>query len=408
MKQETSELLSVPAFRTLLTARTISNFGNGLSPVAIAFGVLSLPGATAKSLSLVMFSQMLPIVVFMLIGGVIADRFPRAMLMGVTDILLSFLVIGNGIALATHHATLHTMMIVGLLSGTLNAIWWPAMSGLVPDLVDDEHLQAANSFVALVCNFANIIGAVTAGIIVAAIGSGPAIVIDGITFFIAGSLVFTLRDFGKRREVNEHSPSVIDDLVHGWREFTALKWVVTIVAGYSIIVMLFESALTVVGPVLAKQSLGGAKPWSWILASLSIGMVVGVTTTVRVRPKYPLFIGLVVQAGMVAWLLAMGRSTSIALAMICAFLCGFAMDFFMVLWQTALQAKVPRDSLSRVASYDAFGSLFFTPLGLVISGPIVARIGTRTTFTAYAVVTAIVIIAMLSVKEVRQLKNSTA
>ncbi len=61
--------------RTLFAARLISNLGNGLSPVAIAFGVLALPGATPTSLSIVMFCQLLPIVAFMLVGGIVADRF---------------------------------------------------------------------------------------------------------------------------------------------------------------------------------------------------------------------------------------------------------------------------------------------------------------------------------------------
>lgn len=403
MKTQTSELLRVPAFRTLLLARTISNFGNGLSPIAIAFGVLSLPGATPKSLSLVMFAQMLPIVAFMLIGGVIADRYPRALLIGSADMLLSVLVIGNGIALATHHATVQTMMVVGLLSGTLNAVWWPAMSGFIPELVSEEQLQPANSIIGFVVNFANIIGTVAGGIIVATIGAGYAIVVDGLTFFAAGFLVFQLRKYGRRREVTEHSPSVFEDLVHGWREFVSMKWVVTVVAGYSIIAMLFESAFAVVGPVLAKESLGGPKPWSWILASFSVGMVVGVLTTVKVRPKRPLFIGVAVQFGMVLWFLSMGKTQSIPFIMVCAFICGFAMDFFMVLWQTAMQSNVPSESISRVASYDAFGSLFFAPLGLVVAGPVVAKFGTQPTFTAYAVIMAIVVIAMLAVRDVREL-----
>ena len=403
MKAETSALLGVPAFRKLLIARTISNFGNGLSPIAIAFGVLSLPGATPKSLSLVMFAQMLPIVVFMLVGGVIADRYPRALLIGCSDMLLSALVIGNGIALATHHATVQTMMIIGLLSGTLNAVWWPAMSGLIPELVEEDQLQPANSFVGLVCNFANIIGTVTGGIIVATIGAGLAIVLDGITFFVAGILVFQLRQFGSHRKVQEHSPSVAEDLIAGWREFISLKWVVAVVAGYSIIAMLFESAFAVVGPVFAKESLGGPKPWSWILASLSVGMVVGVLATVKARPKRPLLIGLIVQVGMVLWFLSMGQTISVPFIMMCAFFCGFAMDFFMVLWQTAIQANVPRESISRVASYDAFGSLFFAPLGLVLAGPIVAKFGSQPTFTAFAAIMAIVVIAMLSSREVRNL-----
>lgn len=395
----------MPAFRRLLSARTISNFGNGLSPVAVAFGVLSLPGATAKTLSLVMAVHLAPLVLFMLFGGVIADRFPRALVIGTTDIMLSLFIITNGVLLVNELASVTSFVIVALVSGTLNALWWPAFTGLVPEIVDEDHLQPANGFVGLVSNSANIIGAVTGGIIVAAVGAGTAIVIDGITFLIAGILVLKLRHFGKTRTNDEHSPSVFDDLIHGWKEFSSRKWIVTVVAGYSVIAMVFESGFSVVGPVFAKESLGGPKPWSWILASFSIGMAVGVAVTMKVKPRYPLFLGLAMQFGMVLWFISMGFTKSVPLAMLAAFCCGFGMDFFMVLWQTALQTEVPNEALSRVSSYDAFGSLFFAPLGLVIAGPIVTEIGAQSTFKLFAAVMAVVVLAMLSVKDVRKLEG---
>ena len=87
MLADLKRLWLVPAFKTLLIARIISNLGNGLGPIALAFGVLSLEEATASSLSIVMAAQMGPMVLFMLFGGVIADRFPRALVVGISDIL---------------------------------------------------------------------------------------------------------------------------------------------------------------------------------------------------------------------------------------------------------------------------------------------------------------------------------
>jgi hypothetical protein len=155
-------------------------------------------------------------------------------------------------------------------------------------LLTEDDLQSANSVVALGANGANITGTVAGGIIVAGIGAGWAMVADGISFLIAGLLVFTLRKYGKTRVQTEHSPSVYDDLAHGWKEFSSRSWVVAVVAGYSIIAMIFESVFAVVGPVHAEQELGGPKPWSWILAALSAGMIAGVLVSLKVRPKHPL------------------------------------------------------------------------------------------------------------------------
>ena len=398
----------MPAFRTLLIARIISNLGNGVAPIALAFGVLGLEGATPTTLSIVMAAQMGPMVLFMLFGGVLADRFPRALVVGISDIFLSGFVILNGVMLIQGSATVLSLAVIAFISGSLNALWWPAFAGLVPEIVSEDDLQSANSVVGLGANAANIAGTVAGGIIVAGIGAGWALVADGISFFVAGMLVFTLRSFGKTREQTEHSPTVFQDLAHGWKEFSSRSWVVAVVAGYAIIAMIFESVFAVVGPVHAEEVLGGPKPWSWILAALSAGMVAGVLVSMKVRPRHPLVIGLGAQLGVVIWIFTMGVTNWIPLIMVSAFFAGIALDFFMVLWQTAMQTNIPRESLSRVTSYDAFGSLALAPLGLIIAGPVTERFGSETTLIAMAALFLLVLGLMLAVPGVRKLEGQTA
>jgi len=405
MLADLKKLWLIPAFRTLLIARIISNIGNGLGPIALAFGVLSLEGATPTSLSIVMAAQLGPMVVFMLFGGVLADRYPRALVVGTSDIFLSGFVVANGIMLINGSATVTSLAIIAFISGSLNALWWPAFAGLVPEVVPEEDLQSANSVIGLGANAANIAGTVAGGIIVAGIGAGWAMVTDGVSFLIAGILVFTLRKFGKTRDTSQHTPSVFEDLAHGWKEFSSRSWVVTVVAGYSILVMIFESVLGVVGPVHAEQELGGPKPWSYILAALSVGMMAGVLVSLKVRPKRPLLIALIAQLGVAAWIFTIGVTNWIPLIMVSAFFAGIALDFFFVLWQTAMQSNIPRESLSRVSSYDAFGSLVFAPFGLVIAGPITEKIGTEQTLVGMAIIFAVVLAAMLSVASVRNLRG---
>jgi len=404
MVSDLKRLWRVPAFRTLLIARIISNFGNGLGPIALAFGVLGLEDATASSLSIVMAAQLGPMVLFMLFGGVIADRFPRALVVGASDILLSGFVIANGLMLISGSATIFSLAVIAFISGSLNALWWPAFAGLVPEIVDEEDLQSANSVVALGANGANISGTVVGGIIVAGIGAGWAMVTDGISFLIAGLLVFTLRKYGKTREQSEHSPTVFDDLVHGWKEFSSRSWVVAVVAGYAIINMIFESVFAVVGPVHAEQSLGGPKPWSWILAALSAGMMAGVLVSLKVRPKHPILIALSAQLAVAIWILIMGVTNWIPFIMVSAFFAGIAFDFFYVLWQTAMQSHIPRESLSRVSSYDAFGSLALAPLGLIVAGPLTEKFGTSTTLIAMGLVFIAILGVVLAVPAIRHLE----
>jgi len=406
MKQELKSILELKHVRKLLAARLTSNFGNGLGPIALAFGVLDLPGATAKTLSLVMFAQMFPLVVFMLLGGVIADRYPKALIIGGSDIVLSLFVLTNGVMFLTGTVSVTSLVIVGVFSGFLHALWWPAMSALPTEIVEEEQLQSINSVVGICSSVTYILGTVTGGIIVAAIGSGWAIVLDALTFFIAGVLVIQLRSFGKRREVHEGSPTVIQDLRAGWVEFSSRSWVVAVVLGYSIIAMLMESIFTVVGPAHAKEHLGGPKPWSWILASMTLGMLVAVVVTLKVKPKRPIFIGISAQILVGLWWVALGYTNLIPVLMIGAIGAGFAMDFFMVLWMTALQTQIPKESLSRVSSYDAFGSLILAPLGIIIAGPLVTKFGTTTVLHFYTILFFVALFAMLSVPSVRALPNN--
>ena len=405
MKADFKKLWAIPAFRKLIIARVISNFGNGLAPIALAFGVLGLDGARASDLSIVMASQLAPMVAFMLIGGVVADRFPRALVVGVSDITLSLLVMFNGVMFLTGHATILGLSIVAFLSGTLNALWWPAFNGIVPEVVPEENLQSANSLVGFGSNATNIFGIVLGGIIVATIGSGWAIFADGLTFLVAGALVFQLRSFGSTREQHDESPTVLQDLIHGWKEFSSRSWVISVVLGYTVIAMCFESVFAVVGPYHAKTQLGGPKPWSWVMAAFAVGMATGVLVSMRVRPRRPLFVGIAMQFALPAWVFAMGVTHWLPIIIIAAFFCGVAFDFFMVVWQTALQTHIPREALSRVTSYDAFGSLALAPVGLVVAGPIVERLGSSTTMVLTSGVIVVALLGILSVPGVRNLKR---
>lgn len=406
MKSNLKSVLANPSFRKLVASRLISNFGNGIGPIALSFGVLDLPNGNAGTLSLVMFAQMVPLVAFMLFGGVIADRYPKALMVGGSDVALSIIVFLNASLFITGHATISSTAFLAFITGILHALWWPAMSTLTPDIVAEEELQTANSAVSLSSNITFILGSVTGGFIVAATSAGWALMLDGATFLLAGILVLQLRTLGTTREQDADSPTVLQDLKLGWREFISRSWVLAVVVGYSVIMMIDQSIYNVVGPAHAKEFLGGPKPWSWILAALSAGMLSGVVVTMRIKPKRPIFTGVLAQIGMGIFFLALAFTTSLPIILVGAFCAGFAMDFFYVLWQTALQTQIPRDALARVSSYDAFGSMALAPLGMIIAGPLVVRFGSPTVLKFEALLFFVALVGILSVPSVRSLPSS--
>lgn len=391
-----------PTLRKLVAARFISNLGNGLGPIAIPFGVLGLPDGNPTALSLVWFSTMLPLTGFMLIGGVIGDKFPRAQMVGGTDILLGFIVLANGLALVSGHGSVALFIVVGFISGMLNAIWYPSMGALTTDLADEKILQESNSAIGLSSNIALIIGSSIGGVLVATLGAGWAIAIDGLTFLGAGLIVFSLRKYTPVAKPS--SESTLKEIRHGWREFTSHKWIVAIVAASTIMYACERSIYSVIGPIIAKENLGGPKPWSVILTSMSLGSVFGVVVAGKIKPKYPIRVALLAQFPTVVWALALGNSDSIFLIALCGFLFGISLDLFYVLWITTIQQHVAKESMSKVLAYDAWGATAMAPLIMGLAGPTVEKFGANSTLNILAVILVMAIALPYLVREVREIK----
>ena len=390
--------------RRLVISRFVSNLGNGLAPVAVAFGVLELPNGDGKALSLVMASTSLSLVLFSLIGGVVGDRFPRAWLVGGADILLALLVMANGIAYVTGNGSIILFTIVGFFSGVLNAIWYPAMSALTSDLAEPEILQDSNAATMLSSNIAMILGTAVAGVIVATIGPGWAIIIDGITFLIAGLLVYSMR--GATHVVErEESTSALHDIKTGWREFSSRRWVFIVVISFSFVVSMERAVYSVLGPLVADEKLGGPKPWSVILATWAIGSVVGVLFAAKVRPRYPIRVAIIAQFPLFLWFFSLGNTTNVYMIAIFSFLVGIAFDFFYVLWVTTLQQHIPKGSLSKVMSYDVLGSLALAPIGIAVAGPIAEHYGTSPVLNVISFAFIFCMAAPLLSREVRMTES---
>lgn len=405
MLHDLKTLWKIKRFRVLLTARTLSNIGNGMSPIAMAFGVLSLPGSNASSLSWVTASHMVPIVLFLLLGGVVADRMGRARVVGYADIIGSFVVATSGVLFLTGHATVPLLCVNAFIFGTLNALWWPAFAGLLPEVVPSENLQAANSLVGLGTNIGFTLGATMGAAIVSTVGPGWAIIGDGLTFLIAGILVLQLRLPTKMQtgEIEKH-PAMISQLRQGWSEFYSRKWIVVIVICFAFINMCFEGFLGVLAPVQMKEALGGARDMGLMLFAFGAGNIGGVLVSLRLKPKHPLIVAMGGMPIVGFWMLGAAVPFHIGVLMILAFVSGIAMDLFFVMWMTMFQTHVPEEALSRVSAYDALGSTVFAPFGLFLAGPIAHWIGTSETLYIAGVIAIVMACAALFNKDVRRLE----
>ena len=398
---QTKEVLAHKYVKRLFVARFISNYGNGMGPIALAFGILGLPNGSANLLGLVLGTTTVLFLVMAPFGGVIADKYGRARMVGLTDMAGGLILFVQAGYFATENVPIAVLLIVNGAFGILWGIFWPAFSGVIPAVLPEAGLQKGNALNALFTNSGMILGAASAGFLIDAFGPAITLGIDAASFFVSGLLVFTFRHLTPRAEHTENT--MIDDLRHGWKVFISFRWIVIIVAVFSFIVMCWAAAENVLGPLIALEHFDGAKSWSYVITAESVGLVVGSLIAIKVKPKYPMRFLMLSSFTITFYIAALAKPQSLAVIAVCAFLFGITLDLWGTLWSTALQRKVPRDSLSRVSSFDAMGSLMFRPIGLAIAAPLSTLLGIETFIYILAIITVFAIVLPLFNSEVRNM-----
>lgn len=400
---QTRALLANRPFVVLLIARTLSMLGMAFSPVALAFGILALPGADAGTLSIVLAAHMAPLVIFTLVGGVVADRYPRKVVLMVGEALAALGWIAIGVMMLLGHTPLWMLCTAGAIAGLAAGIVYPALNGIIPDLVPAFLRQKANAWLAMGASASRLLGVVSGGAVVVLLGAGWALVVAGGLFAMAAALLVLLPN--QRGAIAGESQHPIRQLIEGWGEFSSRQWLWVVVLQWAFMVMMLQAAEGVLGPVIANEELGGAGAWTIILAGQAVGAIVGVAVSMFWQPRRPILTATLfsLTSGLPAILLGLGAPMWALIASM--FMLGVAFDLYGVLWMTTMQDEVPPESLSRVASYDALGSLMLGPLGLMLAGPAILAFGVHASLIGTGVIaTAVTAMALLS----PQVRNLTS
>jgi MFS family permease len=418
-------------FRKLFFGQATSVVGVMFTLVALPFAVLEI-GGTATDIGIVEAAAMVPLAVFLLLGGVWADRLPRQKVMLVADFVRFGLQCTTAALLVAGVAEVWHLALLQVGMGICEAFFRPAAVGLIPQVVSGPRLQQANGLSSLVMSASITIGAVLAGFVVAAVGPGWGIGIDGLTYLVSAWFLLRLRPsaFRGRRalsvpaagpgralageeaaaggETATGSPGnagFFSDLAAGWREFTSHTWLWVMVAGVSLFLFAIEGPIQVLGPIVARDVYAGARTWGFTSAAMGIGQIAGGLVSLRWRPRRPM---LVIAAGMslaaipVA-LLAMQApvwTLYVSLAVM-----GIEWGLYDPFWMTCMQRAVAPEMISRVSSYDYLGSLAFYPAGLALAGPLADTFGVTTVLWTSAGVAVAVSVFQLSWRDVRSPKD---
>lgn len=396
MRRDDLQLLREPRFRRLWLARTISILGSALTPVALAFGVLDLPGAGARELALVVTSASVAMIATILAGGVLGDRFPRTRMLMIAESIAGISAAGVAFLFITGHATPGSIAALAVLAGGAEGLLFPVLSGLVPETVPEDRLQPANALLRFSQTSAQIGGAALAGILVAGVGAGWAMAIDALSFFVAVFIVAGIP--AVHREPS--GEGMLHELREGWRAFLTFRWIWATTLAAMIWIGGFHASFAILGPVVAKSSLGGAPAWALVLAAFSIGGVAGTFIATRVRPRRPMVLVTVLFQPGTVFVAMLALPASFPWIVVASIALGVSFSVIGVLWDTLLQTHVPGDMLSRVASYDALGSLAAVPVATALVGSVVATIGVQTTLEVAAVVMLVSGLGPLVVRDV--------
>jgi len=381
-------VLAIRDFRLLLVDRLLAPFSAGFSIVGVSFAVLKVTGSTAD-LSYVIAAQTAPMLVFSLLGGVFADRFRPQLVILAGNLAM---IVGEGVfgllMLLSGHPPLWAMITLEAVTGIGTAMFYPASQALLPQLVPDTLLQSGSSISRLAMNTGQMTGAAVAGILVAAAGPGWALSLCALGMSGTIPLLLSIKGGRVPRQVSaDVQPSMIAELREGWAEFIKHTWLWATVIQYCLIMMAWNGAFMVLGPVVAKAHLGGPAAWGAISAADALGLVFGGLVSLRYTPSRPMLF--VVGTGAIFALSPLMLAIVAPLALIClvAFCINTVAEVMMVQWTVAMATRIPADKLARVSSYDGFGSLAAMPLGALVAGPLAASIGVSATqFAAAAVI----------------------
>ncbi|MFD9412339.1 MFS transporter [Streptomyces sp. NPDC059989] len=386
---------------TLLTgAAVVTNLGSHGALIAAAFAVQEA-GGTAGDLGLVAAARTLPLVLFLLIGGAIADRLPRHHVMVAANALNCLSQAAFALLVLAGDPQLWQMMLLSGLLGTGTAFFNPAAEGMLLSTVSGEHANRAFALFRMAMNGAGIGGAALGGAMAAMMGPGWVLAVDAAAFAVAGAL----RAFLDVSHVAHRAPGggLLADLREGWVEVRTRPWLWSIVAQFSVVVAVVGAAEAVYGPLVARDHLGGPAPWGLALAFFGVGTIAGAVLMMAWKPRRLLLVGTLCVFPLA--LPSAGLAVPLPVWGLCGvmFVSGAAIEVFGVNWMTTMHQEIPEEKFSRVSAYDWFGSVSMLPLATAVAGPAESAFGRTAALWGCAALVVLATALVLLIPDVRHL-----
>ncbi|MFD8965059.1 MFS transporter [Streptomyces sp. NPDC059568] len=388
-----------PNFRLFFLARTVARFGDGMVPVALAAGLLDA-GYGASSVSFALGAWMACFAGFVIVGGVLADRFTPRRMMVLADAIRLVGTAVLAVAFVMGPPALWLVYALSALSGLGAAVFQPGVASMLPLMAPD--VQRGNAVLRVAESLTAMAGPAVAGALVGLGGPGVIFGVNAATFAVSGICLFLIRMPSVAPVTGE---SMLSELIGGWREFRARSWLWGVIAVWSVY------GITVLGPITPLEAVvvterHGSAMFGVMMTVTGAGNAVGGLIAMRLRPRRPLFAGTFALFGVVANVLVLGYDVPVPLLAAGFFLGGVSLAFWLVMWSTTVQTQVPAEALNRLHAYDVAGSLIMLAVGRALAGPVAEAVGVREVLVAGAVINVAVCGVLLAVPAIRGLRRA--
>jgi len=392
-------------FRWFFLARAITMVTGAMSSIALAFAVLEIDN-DPFSLSLVLTAFTVANVVFLLFGGVVADRLPRALVIQVCYVL-DILSIGTiAVLLFTGTASIPAVAALAAVNGASTAFVMPAMQGIIPQLTSPENLQQANAMLSFVRSAVTIGGPVIAGILVTTVGPAWAMIVQMAGWLLAIPILAMVR---LPPPAGDGGFSLFADLREGWSEFWSRSWLVVVVLAFMIMNAIHVGAWGVVGPYIAKNDERlGIAGWGWVVSAEGLGVLLMTLVLMWFPLRRPLRFGMLGMSLFAIPLTMLGLHPAVVIVAIAAFLAGAGAEVFSTGWNVAMMENIPLDKLSRVSSYDMLGSFVVMPIGTLVYGWLITHAASATVLITSGILYAAIALATVMVPSVWRMGRTEA
>jgi DHA3 family tetracycline resistance protein-like MFS transporter len=381
-------------FALLWTGQMLSSLGDSIYRIALAWWILDKTGSATAMGTVFVFSSV-PMLLFLLVGGVTVDRYSRPKVMLTSDVLRGALVCAvTALAFAGRLEIWH-LYVAALTFGAVAAFFRPAYTAIIPQITPPEHLPSANGLTSLSMQVAEIGGPALGGLVVGAGGIPLAFGLNAATFFVSALCILPLvRLSAAKMKATTERKSVTEDLREGFGVVRRSSWLTITMLISSLASITMSAPFAIALPVLVRKQLaGGIFSFGLLLSIIAAGSIAGTIAGTSVlervrglRARGMLAYGLWIAGGLL--ILVFGLPVNIYAIAAASFLVGVVFAVPYLIFVTTLQELIPGELLGRVSSIATLGSFALIPVGSGLVGWATDRIGASNIFILAGILTA--------------------